>query len=114
MGYIISLYLFYMITELKGIIKYIEQMYKPEKIWIDKSNNHNSDEIVINLSFNEIGDEYITNHNFYSKNKMKEMNLEKQIRKDIYDYFGVMTSGLNLQGFAPYEYHGLTIDVHLN
>ena len=111
MGYIISPYLYHMKPSLNAIVKFIDVLYKPSEIIVDESNGG---EIYINIYMDEIGDEYITNHNFYSKNKMKEMNLEKQIRKDIYDYFGVMTSGLNFQGFAPYEHHGLTIDVHLN
>lgn len=104
----------YMDSNLKGIIKYIEVMYKPTKIsseyiYIDE-NTYGS---VINLFFDSIGDEFITNPSHNNLRKLKEDNLKLKIRRDIYTFFGVMTSGLSLDGFAPYVNHNLTINVHL-
>lgn len=103
---------------LNGIVKYIDFMYHPEKIIIDKRNVWDEpdlyhDEVTIKLYFNDISDDYISNPQHRNINILKEKNLELEIRKDIESYFGIKTSGLSLEGFAPYRYNGLTIDVKL-
>lgn len=99
--------------EYEGIINYIVGMYKPVDTKIDNFEIGDANETVVSLYFDEISDNYITNTLHNNFKKLKESNLGKQIRKDVYDNFGVMTSGLSLEGFAPYVYRGLTIDVHL-
>ena len=65
------------------------------------------------IFFDEIDDKYDTNPFWTDKKKLKEKNFCQVIRKDIYNVFRIMTSGLSLEGFSPYEYHGITINVHL-
>ena len=102
-------------SEIKGIVKYIEVVYHPYKITIESYGIYDDiEEKVISVYMDEISDDYITNPNHKNPKYLKEKNLELKIRKDIYNYFGTMTSGLTLDGFSPYTYHGLTIDVHLN
>jgi len=102
----------YMKSELKGIVKYIEKVYNPSKIKIINYVEF-INEPLVSLFFDEISDDFITNPQSNNIKRLKEKNLERQIRKDIYNYFGVMTSGLTLDGSSPYTFHGLTIDVHL-
>ena len=51
---------------LNAIVKFIDVLYKPSEIIVDESNGG---EIYINIYMDEIGDEYITNHNFTLKIK---------------------------------------------
>ena len=102
--------------ELKAIIKYINMVFKPDKIdvresevWANRQFTHT--ETIIDLYFDKIDDKYLTNPYAVDVDSNKETNLEKEIRKDIESYFGVKTSGLSIEGFSPYQYHGLTIGV---
>ena len=66
---------------LNGIVKYIDFMYHPEKIIIDKRNvwdepNLYHDEVTITLYFNDISDDYISNPQHRNINFLKEKNLE--------------------------------------
>ena len=90
----------------KVIIKFIDKIYNPTKIEVDTLRNYDTVEIVIDVFFDEIDDKYNT--------RLKETNFGLKIRKDIHKYFRIMTSGLSLEGFAPYKHHGITIKVHLN
>ena len=72
-----------------------------------------SEEVVIDVYFDEIDDKYITNPLNNNIKRLKEKNFGLQIRKDIYNFFGIKTSGLSLEGFSPFVYHGITIDIHL-
>jgi len=96
------------------IKNYIETIYKPSEIYINFKKFDKSDETYIHVGFDSIGDEYITNQYYYDPRKLKERNLEYEIRKDIKSFFDVETSGLSLSGFAPYKRLGLTIDVYSN
>ncbi len=103
------------IPELNGIIKFISVMYNPDDIDVSSrkimSPDPTKDETVIRLTFNTISDDYITNPDSNDIKKNKEKNLERVIRKDVEGYFSIKTSGLSIEGFAPYVYRGLTIDV---
>jgi hypothetical protein len=101
---------------LDGIVKYIDLMYHPIKIVVDKnsiwgSDDSINDEIVISVYVDSISDDYITNPQSSDIKKHKEKRMEYSIRRDIFNYFGVKTSGLSFEGFSPYIYNGLTIDV---
>lgn len=100
-------------TDLSGIIKFIESMYKPAKIKIDTADVFGNEETYVSLYFDEISDNYISNPQSNNIKRLKERNLNLEIRNDVYMYFGVMTSGLDLNGHSPFRYMGLTIDVHL-
>jgi len=100
-------------SEVKVITKFINTLYKPIDIEISTLRNYETAEIVIDVFFDEIDDKYDTNPFFTDKKKLKERNFELEIRKNIYNFFGIMTSGLSLEGFAPYKYHGIAIKVHL-
>jgi len=100
-------------SEVKVITKFINTLYKPIDIEISTIRNYETAEIVIDVFFDEIDDKYDTNPFFTDKKKLKERNFELEIRKNIYNFFGIMTSGLSLEGFAPYKYHGIAIKVHL-
>jgi len=100
-------------SEVKVITKFINTLYKPIDIEINTLRNYETAEIVIDVFFDEIDDKYDTNPFFTDKKKLKERNFELEIRKNIYNFFGIMTSGLSLEGFAPYKYHGIAIKVHL-
>ena len=100
-------------SELSGIIKFIESMYNPSKIKIDAKDVFGNEETYVSLYFDKISDDYISNPQSGYKQRLKERNLNLEIRNDVYKYFGVMTSGLDLNGYSPYRYNGLTIDVHL-
>ena len=99
--------------EVKVITKYIDKIYKPKSIEISTLRNYDNEEIVIDVFFNEIDDKYDTNPFFSDKKRLKERNFALEIRNDIYKYFRIKTSGLSLEGFAPYVSHGITINVHL-
>lgn len=102
---------------IKTISKYINSIYKPVKIGFRESynyeNNNIKKEFIIDLWFDEIDDKYLTNPNHSEPDKLKEKMLEREIRKDIKSFFNIETSGLDLDGFSPYRYKGLTIDVTL-
>jgi len=92
------------------IAKYIKTIYKPNNIDIRVIDG----EVYIHIGFDSIDEKYNTNPYSNQPNKLKERNLESEIRKEVESFFGVKTSGLSLFGFFPYEYHGLTIDVYSN
>ena len=98
----------------KVIIKFIDKIYNPTKIEVDTLRNYDTVEIVIDVFFDEIDDKYNTNPLNNNIRRLKETNFGLKIRKDIHKYFRIMTSGLSLEGFAPYKHHGITIKVHLN
>jgi ribonucleotide reductase alpha subunit len=100
-------------SEVKVITKFINTLYKPIDMEINTLRNYETAEIVIDVFFDEIDDKYITNTRNNNIKQLKEKNFELQIRKDIYNFFGIMTSGLSLEGYAPYKYHGIAIKVHL-
>ncbi len=99
--------------KVKAITKYIDKIYKPTNIEISTLRDNDREEIVIDVFFDEINDKYDTNPFWTDKKKLKERNFCQVIRKDIYNVFRITTSGLSLEGFSPYEYHGITINVHL-
>jgi len=102
------------IHELEGMIKFISNIYKPDEIKVFTYNvTDDHKETVIKLKYSHISDDYISNPYHTNINSLKEKNLELEIRKDVESYFSVKTSGLTLDGFSPYTYNGLTIDVIL-
>ena len=98
---------------IKMITKFIDTLYKPTNIEISTLRNYDTEEVVIDVYFDEIDDKYITNPLNNNIKRLKEKNFGLQIRKDIYNFFGIKTSGLSLEGFSPFVYHGITIDIHL-
>ena len=100
---------------LKAIVDYIKSIYKPDEMSVNlRDYVDEKPEYILFLYFNHIDDSYVTNPDSNDVIKNKEKNLEKEIRKDIYNFFSTETSGLDLKGFAPYKRHGLTIDVIMN
>ena len=99
--------------KVKAITKYIDKIYKPNNIEISTLRNYDTEEIVIDVFFDKIDDKYITNPLNNNIRRLKENNFRQHIRKDIYNVFRIMTSGLSLEGFSPFVYHGITINVHL-
>jgi hypothetical protein len=98
--------------KVKAIVKLINTLYSPDEIKVRKSDV--DDEMLVDIYFSHIDDSYITNPNHYNLGKLKELNLEREIRKTIKDFLGIKTSGLNpYTGFSPYAIHGITIDVRL-
>jgi hypothetical protein len=98
--------------KVKAIVKLINTLYSPDEIKVRKSEF--DDEMLIDVYVSHIDDSYITNPYHYNLNKLKELNLEREIRRSIKDFLSIKTSGLNpYTGFAPYEVHGITIDVRL-
>ena len=96
----------------KAIVKLIDTLYSPNRIKVKKSEY--DDEILINVYFSEIDDSYITNTSHPSPFKIKEMNMEFEIRKTVLQYLDIKTSGLDPNtGFSPYKVYGVTIDVIL-
>jgi hypothetical protein len=100
-------------SEVKVITKFINTLYKPIDIEINTLRHYDTQEIVIDVFFNEIDDKYITNDRNNNIIRLKENNFGLQIRKEIYNFFGIMTSGLSFEGYAPYKYLGISIKVHL-
>ena len=100
-------------VKVKLITKFINTLYEPIDIEINTLRNNDTEEIVIDVFFDEIDDKYYTNPFWTDKKKLKVKNFELEIRKNIYNFFGIMTSGVSLEGFFPYKYHGITINVHL-
>lgn len=97
---------------IKSIVSYIKQVYKPNDIDVMlEEKEDDSPDVYISLLFGHIGDEYLKNPNASDILANKEKHLERAIRKDIESFFSVKTSGLSLDGFAPYVHHKLTIDV---
>jgi hypothetical protein len=97
-------------NKVNAIVKLINTLYSPDEIKVSEYD----DEMLIDVYFSHIDDSYITNPNHYNLGKLKELNLEREIRKTIKDFLGIKTSGLNpYTGFAPYAVHGITIDVRL-
>jgi hypothetical protein len=97
-------------NKVNAIVKLINTLYSPDEIKVSEYD----DEMLIDVYFSHIDDSYITNPNHYNLGKLKELNLEREIRKTIKNFLGIKTSGLNpYTGFAPYAVHGITIDVRL-
>lgn len=97
-----------------AMANYIIQIYKPKDISVDVRHNDTGMEYVIFLYFDHIDDKYITNQNALDLIANKENNLQREIRSEVEQFFSTKTSGLDLQGFAPYKRHGLTINVIQN
>jgi len=99
-------------NKVRAIVKLINTLYSPDEIKVRKSEF--DDEMLIDIYVSHIDDSYITNPDFYNLDKLKELNLEREIRKTIQDFLDIKTSGLNPNtGFAPYDVHGITIEVRL-
>lgn len=98
---------------IKMITKFIDTLYKPTNIKISTYLRNDTEEVVIDVYFDEIDDKYDTNPFFSDKKRLKERNFALEIRNDIYKFFRIKTSGLSLEGFSPFVYHGITIDIHL-
>ena len=98
---------------IKMITKFIDKLYKPTNIKISTYLRNDTEEVVIDVYFDEIDDKYDTNPFFSDKKRLKERNFALEIRNDIYKFFRIKTSGLSLEGFSPFVYHGITIDIHL-
>lgn len=99
---------------INGIAKYIDTMYSPKQIDVGNEEWDGEYGYLIRVYFDHIDDSYITNSHFHSPNILKVKNLENKIRKDIYGFFGVMTTGLSFEGYTPYLIYGLRIKVILN
>ncbi len=95
---------------IKGIVKYIYAMYSPSNIEVENIGAN----YWVYVYMDEIDDRYITNSFYHDIDLLKERNLQLEIRRAIYDFFGVYTTGLNLSGFSPMQTHSLTIEVKLN
>ena len=99
-------------NKVNAIVKLINTLYSPDEIKVSKSKYDG--EMLIDVYFSHIDDSYITNPNHYNLGKLKEINLEREIRKTIQDFLDIKTSGLDSHtGFPPYAVHGITIDVRL-
>jgi hypothetical protein len=99
----------------RSIIEYIKINYNPDNVVV-KFPDSDKEGLLIIFKFNSIDKSYITNPNAFDLDHNKRKNLEKVIRYDILNFFGVKTSGLRVIGngnmsllIAPYEYHDLTI-----
>ena len=100
----------------KQIIKFIKHFYSPAEIShkvVDMMDG--KPENIIHIYFDEIPDSYITNPNASDPISNKEHNLEIKIRRNIDNYFGIKTSGLDISipGMArsPIKKRGITIFV---
>lgn len=99
---------------INGIAKYINTMYSPKRIEVDNEEWDGEYGYLIKVYFDHIDDSYMTNPHFHSPDKLKARNLENEIRKDIYGFFGVMTTGLSFEGHTPYLFYELRIKVKLD
>lgn len=99
---------------INGIAKYINTMYSPKRIEVDNEESDGEYGYLIKVYFDHIDDSYMTNPHFHSPDKLKARNLENEIRKDIYGFFGVMTTGLSFEGHTPYLFYELRIKVKLD
>lgn len=99
------------------IVNFIEKIYKPVSVKVRHETQHweneTHKETVIIVNVDEIDDSYLTNQQYINLDVLKEKNLAKEIRKLLYNYFGIETSGLSVDGFAPYKFKGITIVVRL-
>jgi hypothetical protein len=101
-------------NKVKAIVKLINSLYHPDEIKVSNHKYTDGDEMLIDVYFSHIDDSYITNPNHYNLGKLKELNLEREIRRTIQNFLDIKTSGLNpFTGFAPYDAHGISIDVRL-
>jgi hypothetical protein len=101
------------------IVKFIKELYKPEDVVVSLLSHTGIDgidrpEYYIYVYFDYIDDKYLKNPTFHDKVRNKEIHLRLEIRKYVDSYFGIKTSGVTLNGFSPFEYRGLTIDVKSN
>jgi hypothetical protein len=102
-------------SKITAIAKYIKQIYKPTEISVEIKDMHDKKpEYIIFTYFDNIDDRYITNPMARDIFGNKENNLQREIRSDVEKMFSIKTSGLDLNGFAPYKRHGLTINVVMN
>lgn len=99
------------------IVRFIETVYKPEDVVVSLLSRTGLDgierpEYYIYVYFDYIDEKYLKNPQFHNPVKNKEVNLRLEIRKYVENFFSVKTSGVTLNnGFSPFEYHGLSIDV---
>lgn len=98
-----------------AIEKYIKMVFQPTDMFVELSHDtYEKPEYIVFLYFNDIDDKYITNPDARDTIRNKEKNLEREIRSDVEKIFSIKTSGLDLNGFAPYKRHGLNINVIQN
>ena len=94
-------------NQVNSIVKFVEEMYSPSHVHVE---SEGVDEYVIIFYFDEIDNEYITNPLHRDLKLHKASRLKREIRTQIYNFFGIKTTGLPLTDhFSPVENHPMTI-----
>lgn len=97
-------------NEVKSIDKFISKLFKPAFIHIEKKETPLRYTII--FYFDHIDDKYIRNPNSNDIKSHKSEILTREIRKYVYDFLGIQTSGFQPPDFfAPSEFHPISIFV---
>ena len=100
------------------IVKFIKEVYKPEDVVVSLLSHTDSDgvakpEYYIYVYFDYIDDKYKKNPFYRISKYNKEINIKREIRNYVENFFGVETSGVPKNG-GLFRYKGLTIEVKSN
>lgn len=88
-------------NQVNMIVKFITAIFKPVDVQV--ISYENPERYAIEFYFDEIDDKYITNPFFSTAKSLKEINLNREIRKYIKDFLQIKTSGLQPPDFFPPE-----------
>lgn len=95
--------------QVNSIVKFVEELYNPYDVYVQGS-GYGRYSII--FYFDEIDNKYITNP-LHKDLKLHKANMfKREIRTQIYNFFGIETTGLPITDhFSPVEQHPITIVV---
>jgi hypothetical protein len=95
--------------EVNRIVKFVKELYSPYDVYVQGSK---MGKYSIIFYFEEIDDRYIVNPQHKDQKQHKANMFKREIRDQIYNFFGIKTTGLQPNDyFSPHEEHPITIVV---
>lgn len=95
--------------QVNSIVKFVEELYSPSYVYVQGS-GYGRYSII--FYFDDIDDKYITNPLHGDQKQHKANMFKREIRSQIYNFFGIKTKGTQPPDFySPEEDHPITIVV---
>lgn len=95
--------------EINSIVKFVEEMYSPSLVHVD---NNGNEKYSIIFYFDDIDDKYVVNPQHRDQRLHKANMFKREIRDQIYNFFGIKTTGTQPPDYySPEENHPITIVV---
>jgi hypothetical protein len=95
--------------EVNSIVRYVKEMYSPYDVWVQGGGLN---KYTIVFYFDDIDDKYIVNPLHGDQKQHKANMFKREIRSQIYNFFGIKTTGTQPPDYySPEENHPITIVV---